>query len=67
MLKNEIWKALNLKFRDLVCLSCLENHVKKMLNRNLQISDFKDVPANKLLFVGCNIQKNVNELLTNQK
>ena len=58
MLKDKIWKALNLKSKDLVCLSCLKLYVKKMLNRNLQLSDFKDVSANELLFVGYNMQKN---------
>jgi hypothetical protein len=53
MLKDRVWKALNLKSKDLVCLSCLKLYFKKLLNRNLQLSDFKDVPANKLLFVIC--------------
>ena len=57
MLKDKIWKALNLKPKDLVCLSCLKLYFKKLLNRNLQVSDFKDVPANKLLFMGYNMQK----------
>lgn len=54
---DKIWKALNLKSKDLVCLSCLKLYFKKMLNRNPQVSDFKDVPANKLLFIGYNMQK----------
>lgn len=57
MLKDKIWKALDLKPKDLVCLSCLKLYFKKLLNRNLQLSDFKDAPANELLFMGYNMQK----------
>ena len=63
---SDVGNIFYLESKDLMCLSCLKLYFKKLLNRNLQLSDFKDVSANKLLFVGHNMQKNINKLLTNR-
>jgi hypothetical protein len=49
MVENRVWYGeAKARHNDILCLDCLE----RKIGRSLDISDFKEIPVNELLFVG---------------